>query len=389
MQYSCFIIITIKETMLIINPLKKEYLTSKSHFNTWFKRNQSFKKTEPLKCDTFMPSFKGEASYINNKTLFKNGNFPELLLCRQFNKNLKDFRSVNDINKWAEKEYILLKNFDSAIFDIYHGEPKELLKKFTQDLDNPVSGENNPVKKLLLFADFFFQGDDNYIVPYNKEIFKETFKELPKLIKTKPDAKISIYKLYKNKMLNSDKMPLHTYHSGDKLAVVTDYNQPIGIAGITPEGYFFGLEVFSEYRHSKTSKRTLDMLFNKAESIAKSHNLDKIKLDVLTENKNAALGYINKQNFKVVDFDLSKVYQRMEKNLKDGILTSEELQKREASTNLYKELLLLDEQSFNEILSRTAANVENGYKITDGCDRWNLSSEGFDFIREYSQIKGL
>lgn len=374
--------------MYLINSVKAEHLPPSTHFNSELQANRHVKMSEPLKCDIFTPSFKG-SSNLDEKTLIKNENFPELLLSRQFNMNLKNFKSVEDIHKWAEKEYTNLKDFDSVIYNIYSGDPEILLEKFSQELDNSVTGEKNPVKKMLIYSDFFMQGEDKYIVPFNKDIMDETFNELSGIMNLNNKENISIYKLYKNKMLNSDKIPLHIYHDNEKLAVVTDYKQPTGIAEITPEGYFSNLEVFSEYRHSKISKKTLEMLFDKTYKIAKSNNLNKIKLDVLTENKNAALGYINKQGFQVVDFDLKKVYQRMEKSLKEGSLNSEELQKRKSETDLYNEFLQLDEQSFNEILTRTAHNVENYRDIIEGCEKWNLSSSGIDFIRKYSNIKCL
>lgn len=374
--------------MFLINSVKAEHLSPKTHFNTGFYPNRQIKMTEPLKCDTFTPSFKGTPS-LSEETLARNGNFPEILLCRQFNMDLKNFKSLEDIHKWAEKEYTALKDFNSVIYNIYDGDPRLLLQRFTQGLDNPFTGEKNPVKKMLIYSDFFMQGEDKYIVPYNKDIMDETFREIFDMINQNKKEDLSIYKLYKNKMLNSDKIPLHIYHSGDKLAVVTDYKQPTGIAAITPEGYFSDLEVFPEYRHSKISKQTLEMLFKEAEKIAKSDNLDKIKLDVLTENKSAASGYINKQGFKVVDFDLKKVYQRMEKSLKEENVNSEELLRREQETDLYNEFLQLDEQSLNEILSKTAHNVENYRDTLEGCEKWHLSSKGFGFIKKYIQIKGL
>ncbi len=311
--------------MLKINPAQR----FPAYTPQIFQKNESQTsdiKLGVLSCDFFTPSFTGAKAY---------GDVLRNILCKKFNISESKFSSTDRLNKWAAIEYKKLTDFNSIIYNRYNDEQKSVIRRFAVNMDKYMQDGDASLKKLLLLADFLTQKDELYIVPFNKKIMHDTFEE----IINENNSNNDIYQTYKNILLNSDQLQLRGKQLGQKFIVTNEYKISTGEMQLSPDGYISNLQVFPEYRHSRASKRTLNILFDMALQTAKAKNLDKLYLHVLTENIPAASGYINKQNFQVVDFDVTKKAQLMEKTLKSHLLSAEEIQKRRIETERYIQIL--------------------------------------------------
>ena len=93
--------------------------------------------------------------------------------------------------------------------------------------------------------------------------------------------------------------------------------------------------------------------FKKAEETALANGYNRVSLEVFADNKKAIEGYLYKQGFLVSAFSPKyKKIPTMEKTLKEGILSAEEIEYRQGLTKNLLEYMesLIQEKNINLIV---------------------------------------
>jgi len=271
-------------------------------------QNLAFRTTEK---SSFFTYFKGAPVKVSSK---------ELEFFDRISSNFKDLFNFH----WQDKRKV--KAFSDFI---------EKLKNETIPSDSKITFlENFGKRAIKTGATPMYSKETIQQICTNKSDESKLFTPYLKKLYNNPDFKL---------ILNEDDKFLYKLLDTDGNTVAT-----LGIFG----SYLANLWVNPLVRGSKTSKKALETLFKKAEDVVKYNGYDRMILEVYPDNKKAILGYLNKQGFLVSEFSEYKRIPKMEKTLKEGILSAEEIEYRQGLTKNLLEYMesLIQEKNINLIV---------------------------------------